>query len=131
MDISQLSHKEFDTGGRCSISQGGPLVRMAAATAKQALLQMASQQLGVPVASLTVDKGVVSGGGKQITYGQLIGGKLFNVRFATTSLNTGVPPAKSPYSYKQVGIARPKRPEIADIVTGKFTYAANVRVPGM
>ena len=143
MDISQLSHKEFDTGGpwpspntgntggSSSISQGGPLVRMAAATAKQALLQMASQQLGVPVASLTVDKGVVSGGGKQITYGQLIGGKLFNVRFATTSLNTGVPPAKSPYSYKQVGIARPKRPEIADIVTGKFTYAANVRVPGM
>ena len=29
--------------------------------------------------SLTVDKGVVSGGGKTVKYGELIGGKLFNV----------------------------------------------------
>ena len=43
---------------------------------------MASTQLGVPVASLSVSKGVVSGGGKTVTYGELIGDKLFNLSMA-------------------------------------------------
>src|SRR5205085_12532858 len=76
MDVSQLRHIEFDTGGATpspntgntggstSISQGGPLIRRAAAEARQALNQLASANLGVPVGSLSVSKGVVSGGGK-------------------------------------------------------------------
>ena len=143
MDVSQLRHIAFDTGGptpspntgntggSSSISQGGPLIRRAAAEAKQALLAMASAQLGVAAATLTVDKGVVSGGGKTITYGQLIGGKLFNVKFTTTTLNIGVAPAKQFSAYKQAGIARPNRYDIPEIVMGTKTYAANVRVPGM
>jgi nicotinate dehydrogenase subunit B len=143
MDISQFRHIEFDTGGptpspntgntggSTSISQGGPLVRMAAATGKQALLGLASAQLGVPAGSLTVSKGVVSGGGKTVTYGQLIGDKLFNAKFATTTLNTGVAPAKPVSAYTQVGIARPNFYDIPSIVMGTKTYAANVRVPGM
>ena len=75
MDLSQFRHKEFDTGGpwpspntgntggSTSISQGGPLVRMAAVSARQALNGLASAALGVPVASLSVSNGVVSGGG--------------------------------------------------------------------
>src|SRR6059058_4848369 len=97
MDVSQLRHVAFDTGGptpspntgntggSTSISQGGPLVRRAAAEAKQALLAMASANLGVPATSLSVSKGVVSGGGKSVTYAQLVGDKLFNVKFATTT----------------------------------------------
>ena len=85
----------------------------------------------MPVASLTVDKGVVSGGGKTVTYGQLVGDKLMNVKFATTTLNTGVAPAKLPSQYKLVGIARVQHYDIPEIVTGVHTYAANVRVPGM
>src|SRR3954454_20949920 len=143
MDVSQMKHVPFDTGGplpapntgntggSTSISQGGPLVRRAAAEAKQALLTMASTQLGVPVGSLSVSKGVVSGGGKTLTYGQLVGDKLMNVKFTTTTLNTGVAPAKHPSQYKQVGIARPKHYDIPEIVNGTHTYAANVRVPGM
>jgi CO/xanthine dehydrogenase Mo-binding subunit len=143
VDFSVMRHIEFDTGGAwpspntgntggsTSISQGGPLVRMAAATGKQALLSMASANLGVPVGSLTVSKGVVSGGGKQVTYAQLVGDKLFNVKFATTTLNTGVPPAKPVGQYTQVGIARPQHYDIPSIVNGTHTYAANVRVPGM
>ena len=78
-----------NTGGSTSISQGGPLVRRAAAKASRRCSRMAATNLGVPVASLTVSKGVVSGGGKTVTYGQLIGDKLFNVKFATTTLNAG------------------------------------------
>src|SRR5262249_39226588 len=143
MDFSAFKHIEFDTGGKwpspntgntggsTSISQGGPLIRRAAAEGKQALLALASANLGVPVGSLSVSKGVVSGGGKTVTYGQLIGDKLFNVKFATTTLNTGVAPAKNPSQYTQVGIARPKHYDIPEIVMGTHTYAANVRVPGM
>src|SRR6266851_7813531 len=81
MDVSQLSFVPHDTNvtpntggtfGSSSISSAGPRVRSASATAKQTLLAMASAQLGVPASSLTTSKGIVSGGGKQITYGQLI-----------------------------------------------------------
>src|SRR6478609_1897619 len=69
MGIEQFRHIEFDTGGATpspntgntggstSISQGGPLVRRAAAEAKQALLAMAAANLGVAAGSLTVANG--------------------------------------------------------------------------
>ncbi|MEI8105962.1 MAG: molybdopterin cofactor-binding domain-containing protein, partial [Actinomycetes bacterium] len=143
MDTSQFVHIAFDTGGplpspntgntggSSSITTGGPLVRMAAVSAYQALLGLASTQLGVPVSSLSVSKGVVSGGGKTVTYGQLIGDKLFNVSYTGTTLAAGAAPAKPVSQYTQVGILRTPRRDIPDIVTGKLTYAANVRVPGM
>ena len=61
---------------------GGPPLRQAAAEARRALLGLASAQLGVPVASLTRDDGVVSGGGKTVNYSELLGGKLFNTTIA-------------------------------------------------
>src|SRR4029079_6626163 len=91
MDISQMKFVVHDTNitpntggtfGSSSIASAGPRVRSAAATAKQALLGMAATQLALPVASLTVSKGVVSGGGKTVTYGSLLGAKVFNVRLA-------------------------------------------------
>ena len=54
---------------------GSPNIRKVAAYIYQTLLSMASTQLGVPVASLTVKNGVVSGGGKSVTYGQLVAGQ--------------------------------------------------------
>jgi nicotinate dehydrogenase subunit B len=143
MDFSQMNNLPFDTGGlfpspntgntggSSSITTGGPLVRMAAASAYQALLNLASQNLGVPVAQLSVSKGVVTGGGKSVTYGQLVGGKLFNVEYTGTTLTAGQAPAKPVSQYTQVGIARPQRWDIPAIVNGSKVYAANVRVPGM
>ena len=60
-------------------------MRAAAAYARQALLGLASTQLGVPIASLSVASGVVSGGGKTIKYSDLVGGKLFNSSIAKTN----------------------------------------------
>src|SRR5581483_5286702 len=59
-------------------ANGGPPLRQAAATARQVLLGLASTQLGVPAASLTVADGVVSGGGRSVKYSDLIAGKLFS-----------------------------------------------------
>ena len=86
----------------------GHRIRAAAVAARAELLKLASANLGVPVASLTVAKGVVSGGGKSVTYGELVGGKLFNVNLTTTSLQHGVAPAKPVSQYKLVGTMAPR-----------------------
>jgi CO/xanthine dehydrogenase Mo-binding subunit len=140
MDMSQLTFARNDTNvtpdtgltaGSSSISTVGPELRSAAANAKQALLAKASANLGVPVGSLSVSKGVVSGGGKTVTYGQLVGGQLFNVTIPVQSINGGVPPSKPIASYTQVGISRIGRVDIPAKVTGTYTFIHNVRVPGM
>ena len=51
----------------------------AGATAREALLRMASQRLGVPVDQLTASEGVISSGSKRVTYGQLVEGKKFSL----------------------------------------------------
>ena len=53
---------------------------LAAATAREALLKLASERLGEPVAHLKVENGAVIGAsGRQVRYGDLIGGKHFNL----------------------------------------------------
>jgi len=159
MDMSQLEFVMAYTNitpnsGKHSasntIKNGGPGVRAASAAAYQALLGLASAQLGVPVASLSVKSGVVSGGGRTVTYGQLLGGKLFNVTMpaswnmtpttpansttATGSFTGGIQPGQSPAKpvsqYTLVGTRVP-RIDIPGIVTGAYTYIQNIRVPGM
>src|SRR5579862_6612273 len=54
----------------------------AGATAREALIKMASQQLGVPVDELTAAAGAIrakSDPSKQVSYGQLVGGKKFQL----------------------------------------------------
>jgi nicotinate dehydrogenase subunit B len=133
LDFSQVAKARVDTNttpdqgstvGSGSIARGGPQIRQAAAEAKHALLGLASAKLGVPVGQLSVSRGVVSGAGKSTTYGELIGGRLFNVPF------TGKAPKKAAADHKIVGTRVP-RLEIPDKMTGKYTYVHNVRVPGM
>src|SRR5262249_53880186 len=60
-------------GGSNAMSGQGPKIRNVGALVRGALLSMASTKLGVPVAQLSVDKGVVSGGGQTVKYGDLMG----------------------------------------------------------
>jgi CO/xanthine dehydrogenase Mo-binding subunit len=112
------------TSASNTITNVGPLVRNAAAEARRALLGLASASLGVPVAALTVADGVVSGGGKSVKYGDLIGGKLFNIAI------TGTAPQKPISAYKLV-TTRVPRIDIPDKVAGTYTYVQNIRIPGM
>jgi nicotinate dehydrogenase subunit B len=140
MDPSQIVFARNDTNvtpdtgltaGSSTIASAGPRLRSAAAAARQAMLGMAAAQLGVPVGTLSVDKGVISGGGKSVTYGQLIGDKLFNIAMPAQSINPGQAPSKPVSSYKLVGLARVPRVDIPDKVTGKYVFIHSVRVPGM
>src|SRR5262249_58227599 len=72
----------------------------------------------------------VSGGGKSISYGELVGGKLINATISPATLNPGVSPAKPVSQYKVVGTRVP-RVDLPDKITGKYTYVHNIRVPGM
>jgi nicotinate dehydrogenase subunit B len=142
---SNLTPQARATNSSTSIRAMGPAVRAAAASARQTLLGLASVSLGVPVAGLSVASGVVSGGGKSVTYGQLLGGKLFNVtmpasynlnlttwnnNLATGGLRNGAPGTKPVTQYKLVGTRTP-RIDIPEKVLGTHTYVHNVRVPGM
>ena len=54
------------------LGHGTPNIRKAAAYTYQALLDLASERLGVPKDKLSVKDGIVSGGGKSISYGDLV-----------------------------------------------------------
>src|SRR4051812_25360293 len=122
----------FYTAGSSGIATGSLPVRAAAAAAKSALLDLAATNLGVAKGSLTVSGGVVSGGGKTVTYGALLGDKLFNVRSATAlSLAAGAPGAKAVADYSLVSKHGTPRVDIPAKVNGTFTYVHNIKVPGM
>ena len=60
-----------DGGYSAGFLNGMANVRKVAAYTYQALLALAATQLGVPIA-LSVVNGAISGGGKSISYGQLV-----------------------------------------------------------
>src|SRR5262249_57042475 len=117
-------------GRRGPRAPAAPPLRAAAASAKQALLKLASASLAVPVASLSVKDGVVSGGGKTITYGQLVGGKLINATLVAPTMHPGVSPAKPVSQYKVVGTNVP-RVDIAHKVPRHYTSVHNTPIPPM
>ena len=103
------------TAGSRTIERAGPQLRQAAAAARQQLLKMAAARLAVPVDQLTVTDGVVSvmGNGKKMSYGNLVGGKPFNVQIPATGVgwDLKVAPdvhAKNPNDYKIVGTSVPR-----------------------
>lgn len=102
-------------------------LRQALATAREALFQMASKQLGVPIESLAVEDGVIfvrDDPTQQVTYGQLIGGQQFNLTVDPTAT------PKDPRDYTVLGTSVP-RYEIPAKMTGQFEYVQSVRLPGM
>jgi nicotinate dehydrogenase subunit B len=112
------------TAGSQTLQVAGPQLRKAAAAARQVLLGLAAERLGVPVSQLTVQDGVVRAGSKQVSYGDLVGGE---------RLYREIPdqvPVKSPAAYKVVGTSVP-RVDIPGKVTGAFTYMQDVKVDGM
>jgi len=97
----------------------------AAATAREALLGMAAQRLGVRADQLTIENGVVSAkNGDRVSYGELIQGKHFNIPVSPAAKR------KSPTEWKVLGKPVPSMDRVA-LMTGTFEFVHNVRVPGM
>jgi CO/xanthine dehydrogenase Mo-binding subunit len=115
---SQSTPTEFNPGG----------LRQALDTARNALYRMASQELDAPMTNLTVQDGVfqVMDGDPeaQISYGQLLEGKRFNL-----TLDGSVTP-KDPATYSVLGKSVP-RIDLPPKMTGQFQYVEHIRLPGM
>jgi CO/xanthine dehydrogenase Mo-binding subunit len=120
------------------LGRGTPNIRKAAAYTYQALLELASKQLGIPKSELTAKDGVVSGGGKSISYGDLVKGQQLKLTIPVTgSLTsimgltvTGDPPMKPASEYTIIGKSF-KNSVIVSKVTAREQWAADVRLPNM
>ena len=122
-----LTPDQGPTWGSLSIQIGGVQLRQAAATARQALVQMAVQKLGMPAADLAVKDGVIFvrvEPHKRVTYVELIGDKNFDLKLDPAA------PLKNPKDHTVVGQPVP-RPDVPGKVTGTHTYMQDFRVPGM
>ena len=124
-------------GSSTSIEIGAKPLRGAAAQARALLVNAAAARLGVPAATLTVADGTVSGGGKSIRYRELIdalaAAPKMNVKANPIAIFvdvTSAAPLKSPADYRVVGTSV-KRDDIKQKVFANFTYAGDIRVPGM
>ncbi len=97
----------------------------AAATAREALIGMAAQSLGVPADQLTIEDGVVGAkGGQRVSYSELIGGKRFELAVSATAKR------RSPSEWKVLGTSVPSLDRVA-LMTGTFEFVHNIHVPGM
>jgi len=137
--ISGDTDRTPDGSGAFDFLGGGtPNIRKAAAYTYQALLDLASERLGVPKTNLSVKDGIVSGSGKSISYGELVKGQQLKltipVKGDLTSLFglsvEGNPPMKPVSQYTVIGKSFPNS-IIRSKVAAKETWATDVRLPGM
>ncbi|HWF38293.1 MAG TPA: molybdopterin cofactor-binding domain-containing protein [Candidatus Acidoferrales bacterium] len=99
----------------------------ACATAREALVKLAADHLGVPADQLSAADGAVSSKSdpsKKVSYADLIGNKKFNL---TLDKNAKRKPA-SEWTILGTPV---KRPDMPAMVTARFEYVHNIRRPGM
>jgi len=100
---------------------------LAGATAREALVGMAATRLGVSADQLSVKDGIVSAKSdpnKRVSYAELIGDRKFDL-----TLNRGA--KRKPHAEWTVLGTPVPRVELPAMVTGRFEFVHNVRVPGM
>jgi len=120
------------------LGRGTPNIRKAAAYTYQALLDLASEKLGVAKDKLSVKDGIVSGGGKSISYGDLVKNQQLKLTIPVKGDLTGImgltiegnPPMKPVSEYTVIGKSF-KNSIISSKVAAKETWATDVRLPGM
>ena len=99
----------------------------AAASAREALLDLGAKHLGIAADQLEAADGAIrvkTDSARSVSYGQLLGGKKFNLAVD--------PKARRKPAAEWTVLGKPiPRPDIAEMVTGQFEFVHNVRVPGM
>ncbi|MGE0394743.1 MAG: molybdopterin cofactor-binding domain-containing protein, partial [Vicinamibacterales bacterium] len=123
------------SGGSDALQVDAYPARRVAAEARRVLLDLASTKLGVPVAQLTAASGVIrvtADPGRKATYGELIGGRRFNVTLTGANINatTGLATLKPAGALTITGQPIP-RYDIPGKVDGTVKWASGVQVPGM
>jgi CO/xanthine dehydrogenase Mo-binding subunit len=135
MGSTDITVDQGGSGGSDAIQVDGWPMRRVAAEARRVLLDMASARFGVPVDQLAVSDAVVTvkaDPSKKITYGELIGGKKFNVALTGNNIDatTGIAKVKPVQELRNVGRS-PQRYDIPAKVDGSLKWAVDVKLPGM
>jgi len=120
------------------LGHGTPNIRKAAAYTYQALLDVASERLGVAKDKLRGRDGVVSGAGKSVSYGDLVKEQQLKLTIPVKGELTSIfgltidgnPPMKPVSEYTIIGKSYPSS-IISSKVAAKETWATDVRLPGM
>src|SRR5580765_7160942 len=120
------------------LGHGTPNIRKAAAYTYQALLDLGSEKLKVPKDKLSVEDGVISGGGKSISYGDLVKNQELKLTIPVKGDLTSIfgltidgdPPMKPVSQYTIIGKSF-KNSVTSSKVAAKETWATDVRLPGM
>ncbi len=137
--VSGDTDRTPDGGGTFDLlGHGMPNIRKAAAYVYQALLDVASKQLNVPKDRLSVKDGIVSGGGKPISYADLVKGRQLDLTIPVQGdihsmfglMVAGNPPLKPVSQYTVVGKSFPNSAVIPK-VSAKEIWVTDVRLPGM
>ena len=127
MGDTGLAPDEGYTAGSMTVRMGGGQLRKAAAEARLALFERASERLGVPREQLEVHAGVISVRGapdQRIGYGELQGGQPFARQIS------GRAPHKEPQDYQVIG-SNARRVDLAGKFTGAPSFVHDLRLPGM
>jgi len=127
MGDTALTPDEGYTAGSMTIHTSGMALRQAAAEARRAMLEMASERLDANLDELAVQDGVIiviQDPKRSVTYAELMGGKLFNLPV------TDQAPLKPPESYRIVGTSTP-REDLPRKVSGGPSFIQDLNVPGM
>jgi nicotinate dehydrogenase subunit B len=119
--------------GTTSGSQSTPVnfndrnLALAAATAREALIGLGSEKLGIARDRLTAADGVVHATGdrsRRVSYGELLAGRKFNIPLSTSARR------KASRDWIVLGTAVP-RVDMPAMATGQLEFVHNVRLPGM
>ena len=135
MGSTDVTVDQGGSGGSDALQTDGYPMRRVAAEARRVLVEMAATKFGVPATALVVSDGVISVASDpstRVTYGDLIGGRRFNVtlRGTNTDSTSGAATLKPVQELKPVGTS-PQRYDIPPKVDGSLTWAVDVKLPGM
>ena len=125
VDTATSLDEEY-TSASNSIERSGNAIRLAAATARRRLLELAAQTLGVERSSLQVDDELVTSlaTNRSVTYWELMEGRPFAV---------AIDPAvrlKSPHQYRQIG-RQVLAKDLVELVRGGAPFVHDMHMPDM
>jgi nicotinate dehydrogenase subunit B len=121
-----LTPNQGPTYSSLTVQNGGMQIRRAAATAREALLDLAASRLGIAKDQLAAHAGTVSprSGGPGLSYPQLLGDQSFTIKVDPAA------PLKDLKDYSIVGTSV-HRLDIPAKIMGAFSFVQDVRLPGM
>jgi nicotinate dehydrogenase subunit B len=127
MGDTELCPHDDGTWGSMTTRFHDPLIRAAAAEAREVLKKLASEKLGIPVEQLKAENGIIFGESdrnKNVTYAELTKGRKIVQTISEK------PVLKKPDQFKVIGKSH-RRLDSELKVTGKALYSADIRLDGL